>query len=255
VSAIRGAFLSLTSGTASGDDSAYLRWHLLDHMPEQHTVPGIRLGSRWIADDRCLADRIAVTDDLAPVRHAVCYLLTEPLEETLSEFARLGRRLADAGRYPEPATPHLLGAYELHDGHAAPRALVSAAAVPFRPHRGVHLIVERPVQPELDRWWTWHDDEHVPAVLDTDGVAGVLSFRSTARLGTGADQGERFGTQAPWDPGGSLVTLVYLDGDLGETAARLEPLLRARWAGGAVAPRLAGPFASPVAFDAWPPGS
>ena len=248
---IQGGFFSLTSGTASGDDAAYLRWHLLDHLPEQYSIPGIRLGTRWRADDRCVALRAAETPELAPVRHAVAYLMTEPLEETLTEFARLGRSLADAGRYPEPATPHLLGAYELFDSRSSPTA-VSEDGLPFRPHRGVYLLVERPAEAApLDRWWVWQTTEHVPALIAIEGVAGVCTFASTPRLGEGADQGRRFGT-APWDPGGSIVTVVYLDQDVEDTAARLDPLVRQRWDHGDVVPRLAGPFRSPVAYEAWP---
>ena len=250
---IRGGFFSLTSGPASGDDAAYLRWHLLDHQPEQYSIPGLRLGTRWYADDRCVARRTAETPELAPVRHAVAYLMAEPLEDTLTEFARLGRRLAEAGRYPEPATPHLLGAYELRDASPAPAALVSAAALPFRPHRGVYLLVERPTgAAPLDGWWSWQAAEHVPALLTTEGVAGVCTFATTPRLGEGADQAARYGTKAPWDPGSSIVTVVYLDQDVERAAVRIDPLVRARWDGGAVAPRLAGPLRSPVAFEAWP---
>jgi hypothetical protein len=252
---VHGAFVSLTSGAVSGDDARYLRWHLLDHLPEQYTIPGIRLGTRWRADESCVAARAAATEELAPVRHAVCYLLTEPLEDALVEFARLGRRLADAGRYPEPATPHLLGAYEVHAVRAAPAALVSDEALPFRPHRGVYVIVEQGPGPAAaaDGFWRWHDTEHVPAVLATDGVAGVVVLRSTDRLGQGPDQAARFGTAAPWDPGGAVVTFVHVDGDLAATADRLAPMVRSRWHHG-VAPRLAGPFRSPVAFEAWPEG-
>ena len=50
-------FFSLTSGPVSGDEAAYLRWHLLDHLPEQYSIPGIRLGTRWRADDECVALR------------------------------------------------------------------------------------------------------------------------------------------------------------------------------------------------------
>lgn len=253
MTAIHGAFFSLTSGAVSGDDAAYLRWHLLDHLPEQYSIPGIRLGTRWRADQTCLDLRLAAGDDLAPVRHAVCYLLTEPLEDTLRAFAQLGRRLAEAGRYPEAAIPHLLGAFELRGAHASASASVSAAALPFRPQRGVHLIVERPSRPEgLDEWWGWHESEHVPALLAVPGVAGVQAFQSTERLGRDADQGPRFGS-APWDPGGSLVTVVFLDGEVVDVARRLEPMVRARWADGRVVPRLAGPFRSPVTFEAWPP--
>jgi hypothetical protein len=245
-------FLSLTSGPASGDDAAYLRWHLLDHLPEQYTIPGIRLGTRWRADDRCVALRAAEEAALAPVRHAVLYLMAEPLEATLTDFARLGRRLAVEGRYPEPATPHLLGAFELVDARAATAAVVSPAALPFRAHRGVYLVVERPTgAAPVDEWWARQTDGSLPALVAEEGVAGAYTFRSTPRLGEGADQGPRFGT-APWDPGGSVVTVVYLDQDVAETAERITPLIRSRWEGGEVAPRLAGPFRSPVAFEAWP---
>ena len=251
---VRGAFVSLTSGAASGDDASYLRWHLLDHQPEQYTIPEIRLGTRWRADEPCLARRTAASDDLAPVRHAVCYRLTEPREDALVEFARLGRRLADEGRYPEPATPHLLGAYEVHALRASPAAVVSDEAVPFRPHRGVYVIVESGTDAALDDgFWRWHDAEHVPAVLDTDGVDGLLVLRRTDRVGRGPEQGPRFGAAAPWDPGGSAVTLVYVDGDLLATTERLAPIVGTRWAHD-VAPRLAGPFRSPVAYEAWPDG-
>ena len=77
-------------------------------------------------------------------------------------------------------------------------------------------------------------------------------FESSARLGRDAEQGPRFGT-APWDPGGSVTTIVFLDGEVGEVARRLDPLVRSRWEEGDVAPRLAGPFRSPVTFEAWPP--
>jgi len=129
---------------------------------------------------------------------------------------------------------------------------VSAAAVPFRPHRGAYVIVERPTGREVgDAWVRWHHEVHVPAVLGVDGVAGLCAFAARAELGVGADQGDRFGL-ASWDPGHGLVTVVYLDDDVIATAARLAPLVGERWGTGAVAPRLAGPFRSPVAFEAWP---
>jgi hypothetical protein len=255
VNPVKVGFFSMTGGALSGDDAAYLEWHLLDHMPEQHSIPGIRLGTRWRADDECVALRTASTDQLAPVRHVVSYLMTDPVEQTLVSFAELGRRCAEAGRFPEPASSFLLGAFHLIDSYAAPRVRVSAAAVPFRPHRGAYLIVEVPVdQVALDGWLRWHHVEHVPAVLAVDGVAGVCTFRASTLLGAGADQGTRFGVPA-WDPGGRLITVVYVDGAVTDAAARLEPLVRSRWASGAVAGQLAGPFRSMVAHTAWPEGA
>ncbi len=245
-------FFSLSGGPLDGDEDAYLRWHLLDHQPEQYSIPGIRLATRWRADDRCLADRWVATPPLAPVRHAVAYLMTEPVDATLSAFARLGRRTAEAGRFPVATSSHLLGAYHLVHGYAAPRILVSAAAVPFRPHRGILLLVERADGDEVDTWVRWHHAEHVPALLGHDGVAGAYTFRSSTRLGVGPDQAARYGMPR-WDPGDRFVTVVYLDGDLHPTAAALEPTVRDRWARGGVEPELAGPFRSTVTYEAWPP--
>ena len=55
----------------------------------------------------------------------------------------------------------------------------------------------------------------------------------------------------PW-PGDRVVTYVYVDGALARTAAALEPLLRQRWATGAVRPELAAPLRPMVADEVWP---
>jgi hypothetical protein len=178
--------------------------------------------------------------------------MTDPVDQTLVSFAQLGRRAAETGRYPEPATSHLLGAFHLEQAYAAPRVLVSAEAIPFRPHRGVELLVEAPTSGgDVAAWMRWHHTEHLPALLAVDGAAGAYVFRSSTLLGIGPEQGRRFGVP-PWDPGDRIVTVVYLDDDITATAERLEPLLRARWSTGAVAPELAGPFRSMVTHEAWP---
>jgi hypothetical protein len=254
VNPIKVGFFSMTGGALSGDDDAYLRWHLLDHMPEQYSIPGIRLGTRWRADEECVALRAAAVDGLAAVRHVVSYLMTDPVEQTLVAFAQLGRRCAEAGRFPEPASSFLLGAFHLQHAYASPRVLVSGEALPFRPHRGVYVIVEEPLDGgDVDGWLRWHHQEHVPTALAVAGVAGALVLRSSTLLGIGLEQGQRFGVPA-WDPGRRIITVLYLDDDVAATSARLEPLVRSRWASGAVAGQLAGPFRSVVAHAAWPEG-
>lgn len=47
---VKAGFFSFTAAAPPDDDGSYLRWHLLDHMPEQYQLPGIVLGLRWIAD-------------------------------------------------------------------------------------------------------------------------------------------------------------------------------------------------------------
>ena len=53
---VKVGFFSMTGGALSGDDDAYLQWHLLDHLPEQYSIAGIRLGTRWRADERVRGD-------------------------------------------------------------------------------------------------------------------------------------------------------------------------------------------------------
>jgi hypothetical protein len=228
---VRAGFFSLTSAVEGGTEEEYLRWHLLDHLPEQHSLPGVRLGTRWRADDACVAARILVTPDFEPVRHAVCYLMTDPVEQTLHEFGALAGRLRGEGRMPMRAVQHLLGALSLE--HAA-SALVSADALPFRPHTGVVLIVE-----------SGEGDLAAAAapLMEVAGVAGVLSFRATDALGRGADQGQRFGLP-PWNPADRSATIAYVDADLVETTERLRPALEARWSSGTLTPDLAAPFRS-----------
>lgn len=47
---VKAGIFSLTAAAPADDDGSYLRWHLLDHMPEQYQLPGIVHGLRWIAD-------------------------------------------------------------------------------------------------------------------------------------------------------------------------------------------------------------
>ncbi len=235
MSIVRAGFFSLTSEVEGGTEAEYLRWHLLDHLPEQHSLPGVRLGTRWRADDACVAARLLTTPAFDAVRHAVCYLMTDSVGETLHEFGALAGRLRAEGRMPYRAVQHLLGALSLEAAHSA---LVSTDALPFRPHTGVVLLVES---------GTGDLDAATRPLLDVPGVAGGLAFRATEALGRGADQGERFGLP-PWNPGGHAATIVYVDDDLVATTARLRPALEARWTSGDLQPQLAAPF-RPVTLD------
>jgi hypothetical protein len=116
----------------------------------------------------------------------------------------------------------------------------------------VLLLVERPADGgDVAAWMRWHHAEHVPALLAAPGVAGVGMFRSSTLLGTGPDQGERFGMPL-WDPGDRIVTVVYLDDDPVTTTASITTPIRGRWATGDVEVELAAPLRSMVTYDAWP---
>jgi hypothetical protein len=98
------------------------------------------------------------------------YLMAEPVDETLREFRRLGKELRDLDRFHLHRRAHLTGPFRVRGTAAAPRVLISAAAVPYRPHLGIHASV--------------HDgaaDVDLDAVCEVQGVAGAWSFADDER--------------------------------------------------------------------------
>ncbi|SEO49038.1 hypothetical protein [Trujillonella endophytica] len=239
---VKAAFVSLTPPLPADDDGSYLRWHLLDHMPEQYQLPGLVHALRYIADGDYPAARIAGEGPLADIGAAVTYLIGDPVQRTHDDFMELGLRLAEVGRFPIRRPSLQLRMPALLRWYAAPRALVSAEVVPMRPHRGVLLLVEEPAGDDVDGWLNWLHTDHAPALLDVPGVAGAWTFGSTD-----------FWEQHPHIQGSpQYTTVVYLDEDPLAVTQRLTPLIEQRWASGAVRPLFAGPLRSMVRWDAWP---
>jgi hypothetical protein len=238
---VSAGFFSLTPPPPPDDDGSYLRWHLLDHMPEQYLLAGVVLGSRWTADGEYADHVITANDPFERVGGVVSYLFGEPVQQTYDDFMALGAHLAEIGRFPERRPSLSTRLLALAGAYAAPRALVSADVVPFRPNRGIVLLVEQPTE-DLDAWERWLRSEHYPAVLDTAGVAGLWSFLST-------DAWQVLPT-CEGEP--QATTVIYLDADPLQTTQHLAPLLEQRWSSGAVQPLFAGPLRSMVRWDAWP---
>ncbi len=238
---VKAGFFSLTP--PAEDDDGYLRWHLLDHMPEQYQLPGIVYGLRWIADGDYPARRLAANGPLGQVGNAVHYLIGDPVEETFADFVALGRSLRENGRFPVTRPSLQVAGLRLLQRHASPRVLVSAEAVPFRPHRGVLLLVEQPSDGRPDAWLQWLHAAHYPALLATAGTAGAWTFGSS----TGWSR-----LPAGWSTEHQYVTVVYLDGDPLATTDTLGPLIEERWRSGAVRPVFAGPLRTMVSWEAWP---
>ena len=234
---VKVGFFSMSGGSASGDDRPYLRWHALDHMPEQYQIAGLLRGDRWATTRACDAARAAQSEELAPIKYVVQYLMTDPVQQTLDDFLQLGRRLAEQGRFPERVSSHLLGAFHLLEMHASPRVLVSPDVVPFRPNRGVSVIVERPTG-DVDGWVRDVHAAHMAGLLATPGVAGVWSFATSSLWRNPA-----------WTPGEHRVTVCYLDADPATVGEALRPRLAERWDGAPVEAVLAAPFESIVRWD------
>lgn len=240
---VRAGIFSLTAAPPDDDDGSYLRWHLLDHMPEQYQLPGIVHGLRWIADGDYPDHRLAANGPLGEIGNAVHYLVGDPVEKTFDNFVTLGRALRDNGRFPVVRPSLQVAGLRLLQWQSSPHALISPEVVPFRPHRGIVLIVEEPADGRPDDWLQWLHAEHYPALLATPGTAGAWTFGSSAgwsHLPRG------------WRTDHQYITVVYLDEDPLTTTGALAPILEQRWRSSAVRPVFAGPLRSMIGWEAWP---
>jgi hypothetical protein len=168
---VHAGFFSFTEITAPSEHHAYNEWHMLDHMPEQYPLHGIVYGQRWVSTPECRAARAVSGERLDPIHYVTLYLMAAPLDETLRAFYALGQELHDADRFHLHRKAWLSGPFRLGEQRAASRVLVSPKAVPYRPNRGLYVVVQDLPRPEidLDKWCT------------QPGVAGAWSFADEDR--------------------------------------------------------------------------
>ena len=217
--------VSMSQRHPEGRDAEYLEWHLLDHLPEQYRLPGLRSGTRWVSTPACRAARLASQGPFDDVDHIVQYLFAEPVAEAFDGFFALGAALRRAGRMPIGLPWVQVGGWDLIGSAAAPRALVGAAVLPWRPATGAYVLVER------RRAGHGSSPSDADAFLDVDGVVGHWTWAGATaphpRLG---------------DTDGLSLTVCYLDQNPLDVAARMGPLLAERWSDPGVSPQLAAPF-------------
>jgi hypothetical protein len=221
--------ISLSGSSETGEDSEYLEWHQLDHMPQQWEIPGLVFGQRWVSTPECRAARAVQTDRFAPVNHVMHYLWGEPLAPSIDDFFTLGAHLAKIGRFPYRLPAVMLGGFDLVATHADSTPPVTANVLPFRPNDGMYLVLEASDRGEGPTAWASDD---AAALLAVDGVAGFWHFNP------GSLRTDRFDTD------GFSATVCYLDGDPVATAGRLDPVMADRWKHEAITPAFAAPFSA-----------
>src|ERR1019366_2485043 len=171
---VKVGFFSFTEITDPAEHHSYNEWHQLDHMPEQYPLPGMAFGQRWVSTPDCRAARVVDGDLLAPVHYVTLYLMTEPVTATLEAFHVLGGELRKVGRFHQHRRACLSGPFAVATIDAAPRVLISAEAVPYRPNRGAYIVVEDLPPPGAGA----EGDANVAGLIQIPGVAGVWSFVS-----------------------------------------------------------------------------
>ncbi len=217
-------FVSMATRHPDGADTEYLRWHTLDHRPEQHRLSAVRASLRLVSTPACRAARAASHGSHDAIDHVMTYFFTDIAG--MDGFLALAKALIGGKRKLPLLPPVERGIYEVKDKSAAPRVKVGSDVLPWWPVRGVYLLLER-------------GDAPTDPMLSVDGVAGVWSATSLdvdARLASA--------------PGGQSITYCFLDDDPVVTAKRLHPVLTTRWEQAGVEPMLAAPF-YPVVPHEW----
>lgn len=199
------AFFSFPHVTDPARHRDYNEWHQLDHRPENLALPGVVHGDRWVRTPEC--ERLGSYPDaaLAASQYLAMYWFAEPAADSIREWKDLGDRAVHQGRRPELVWTErpLTRMFRPVQGYVSPHAKVTLAALPFRPHRGVHVTVTRVARsqsPEVADLSQFERETHVPDLMAREGVAGLWTFRSAP---------DRH------DPDGPVlrIRLVYLESD------------------------------------------
>lgn len=216
-------FVSMATRHPDGKDAEYLRWHTLDHRPEQHRLAAVRASLRLVSTPACRSARALGDGPLDAVDHVMTYFFADAAG--LHGFNELSTALGNAGRKLPLLPPVERGVYDVQGKAAAPGIKAGSDVLPWLPARGVFLLVERGSAP-------------MKPLLDVDGVTGVwsaLSRQVEAKLASAR--------------GNQSITYCFLDDDPVATAQRLRPVLAARWAEPGIEPLFAAPFFAVVPYE------
>jgi len=212
-------FVSMARRHPDGTDAEYLRWHTLDHRPEQHRLSAVRASLRLVSTPACRAARAASTEQYGEIDHVMTYFFTSP--DGMDGFLALSHALGDAGRKLTLLPPVERGIYDVQTRRAAQRVKVGADVLPWWPVTGVYLLLER-------------GTATVDELIDVDGVAGTwtaITLDVDPKLANA--------------PSGQTLTYCFLDDDPVAVAHRLKPVLGQR----ATEVLLAAPFHTIVPYE------
>ena len=155
-------FVSMARRHPEGRDAEYLRWHTLDHRPEQHRLAGVRASLRLVSTPACRAARAHSDERFDAIDHVMTYFFTD--QSGLTPFLELSSALGGADRKLPLLPPVQRGVYAISQKVAAPRIKVGADVLPWWPALGVYLLLESGTTPPAD-------------LADVEGVGGTGRWR------------------------------------------------------------------------------
>ncbi|MGV0645711.1 hypothetical protein ABQE44_20160 [Mycolicibacterium sp. XJ2546] len=216
-------FVSKARRHPDGADAEYLRWHTLDHRPEQHRLSAVRASLRLVSTPACRAARACTHERFDAIDHVMTYFFTD--RAGLKGFNELSTALGDADRKLPLLPPVQRGVYTVCAKVAAPRVKVGADVLPWWPVRGVYVVVET-------------NASATAGLVDVHGVAGVWSAASHS-----------VSTDLANARAGQTISYCFLDEDPVRVAERMRPALEQRWRDGDIEPLLAAPFYPVVPYE------
>ena len=209
-------FVSMATRHPDGTDAEYLRWHTLDHRPEQHRLSAVRASLRLVSTPACRAARAASPDPYDAIDHVMTYFFTDP--GGMEGFLALAKALI--GGKPE-TSPAAAGRTRCLRGAAQVRGTAGQGR-----RRRASVVAGEGRVPAAR---AWRCVRRTP-LLDVDGVAGVWSATAHGRR---REVGERAGGPDHHlllprrRPGGDRGTACGLSWRLGGSKPVVEPLLAA----------------------------
>lgn len=228
---VKAVFVSLSARHTDRRDAEYLEWHTLDHRAEQHRLPGLRGSMRFVSTPEGRSARAAADSRYEATDHVMVYLFAD--QAPMDAFYGLGEELFKAGRM-QHRLPAVEGDFYLVQGKtAAPRAVAGADVLPWRPARGLYLLVELGAA----------SPDHL---VEIDGIAGVWwAATDSEKIQSRA----WFGSLTSAAEGVKQISLCFIDGDPIDVAQRIQPVLEERWAEGVVESLIAAPFHTVVPYE------
>ncbi|WP_433634926.1 hypothetical protein [Nocardia sp. CA-120079] len=216
------AFFSFVDLAEASLHREYNEWHQFDHRPENLLLPGVAWGDRWArpAEYTPLGESCP---DLSGTDYVAMYWFRPPYEQSIAEWRKLGEDSFQWGRGPLiPGVRRPFTAFFTPvKGYAAERVTVSADALPFRPNRGLHIMVSRlaePHGPRTHEQYSWYDRVRLPAMVNCPGVAGAWTF---ALHSPRKHPAPPLDGMAEYPPNSVRIRLLYLDADPAEVTHEL----------------------------------
>lgn len=216
-------FVSMAARHPNGSDAGYLRWHTLDHRPEQHRLDAVRASLRVVSTPACRAARAANHESFAAIDHVMTYFFRDITG--LGRFKKLSTALNGAARVPFVLNPVQRGVYSVTGKVAAPLVKAGCEVLPWVPMQGAYILIEPATAPAAAK-----------TLVAVAGVAGVWSAVSVATEFSSVAAGQR-------------LTYCYLYDDPVEVAERLQPVLRKHWEATGTEPLFAAPFHTVVPYE------